>query len=75
MCGGKCVCGAAPDTGPPPADKTVVASRVRAEVIWQIAPWCARSQDPEDTIEDTSVVYSKNPRGLFGSMGLMATPS
>ena len=35
---GKCVDDAAPDTSPSPADGTVVAGRVRAKMIRQIAP-------------------------------------
>jgi hypothetical protein len=36
---GKCVYDAAPDTSPPPADETVIASGIRAERLRQIAPW------------------------------------
>jgi len=35
---GKCVDDATSDTSPSPADETVVAGRVRAKVIRQIAP-------------------------------------
>ncbi len=70
---GKCVYNAAPDTSPPPADETVIASGIRAERLRQIAPRRARSQDPENTVEDTTVVYP--PRGLLGSIGLMAVHS
>src|SRR5215510_3877244 len=58
---GKCVYDAAPDTSPPPADETVIAGRVRAKMIRQIAPRCPGSQDPEDAVAET-------PRGLFGSI-------
>src|SRR3954447_4017922 len=72
---GKCVYNAAPDTSPPPADETVIAGRVRTKMIRQIAPRCPGSQDPEDAVEDTSIVYRGTPRGLFGSIGLMANHS
>ena len=42
-------------------------------MIRQITPRCPGSQDPEDAVEDTSVVYRATPRGLFGSIGLMAS--
>src|SRR5689334_8111748 len=48
---------ATPDASPPPANETVVAGGVGTEVIWQVTPWCAGSQHPEDTIEDTPVVH------------------
>src|SRR6516225_5972868 len=64
---GKCVYDVAPDTSPPPADETVIAGRVRAKMIRQIAPRCPGSQDPEDAVEDTSVVYPRNTtRHLLG---------
>jgi hypothetical protein len=72
---GKCVYDAAPDTSPPPAHETVIAGRVRAKMIRQMAPRCPGSHDPEDAVKDTSVVYSRNARGLFGSIGLMASHS
>ena len=48
---GKCVDDAAPNTSPSPADETVVAGRVRAKMIRQIAPRCPGSQDQEDAVE------------------------
>jgi hypothetical protein len=64
MGSGKCVYDAAPDTSPPPADEPVVASGVWAKRHRQITPRCSRSQDPEDTIEDTSVVHPRNATWL-----------
>ena len=64
MGSGKCVYDAAPDTSPPPADEPVVASGVWAKRHWQITPRCSRSQDPEDAIEDTSVVHPRNATWL-----------
>jgi hypothetical protein len=61
---GKRVYDAAPDASPPPADETVIAGRVRAKMIRQIAPRCPGSQDPEDAVEDTPVVYSRNATRL-----------
>src|SRR5215472_256980 len=55
---------AAPDTSPPPADEPVVASGVWAKRHRQITPRCSRSQDPEDAIEDTSVVHPRNATWL-----------
>lgn len=72
---GKFVYDAAPDTSPPPADETVLAGRVRAKVIRQIAPRCPRSQDPENAMRTRGSFTQGTPRGLFGSMGLMAIHS
>src|SRR5215204_3423545 len=71
---GKCVDDAAPDTGSPPADETVIAGRVRAKMIRQIAPRCPRSQDPEDAVEDTSVVYPRNATRLIRQHRLDGSP-
>ena len=49
-----------------PANEAVVASGVRTEVVWQIAPRCSRSQDPEDTIEDTTVVHPRHAAWFVG---------
>lgn len=57
---GKCFYDAALDTSPPPADKAVVASGVWANRRGQIRPVC---RSPEE------------PRGLFGSIGLMMVHS
>ena len=54
---GKCVYDAAPDTSPPPPDEAVVACGVRTKRLGQITPGCSGAQDPENAIEDTSVVH------------------
>ena len=64
MGSGKCVYDAAPDTSPPPADEPVVARGVWAKRRRQITPGCSGSQDPEDAIEDTSVVHPRNATRL-----------
>lgn len=74
MGSGKCVNDAAPDAGPSPADETVIASRVRAKMIRQIAPRCPGSQDPEDAVEDTSVVHPRNATRLIGQHWLDGSP-
>ena len=71
---GKCVDDAAPDTSPSPADETVVAGRVRAKMIRQIAPRCPGSQDLEDAVEHTSVVYPRNATRLIRQHGLDSNP-
>src|SRR3954453_10567994 len=47
-----------PDARSSPANKTIVAGRVRTGVIRQISPWRPRSQDPEDATEDATVIHS-----------------
>src|SRR5262249_11068236 len=38
----------------------IVISGVRAEVVRQVAPWRPRSQNPEDAIEDTTVIHASH---------------
>src|SRR5262249_7808998 len=71
---GKCVYEAAPDTSPPPADEPVVASGVWAKRRRQITPRCSGSQDPEDAVEDTSVVYPRNATRFVGQHRLDGNP-
>ena len=52
------------DASRPPADKAVVAGLVWPKALWQIAPWCAGAQYPENAIEDTSVVDPQHASGL-----------
>src|SRR5580704_8725615 len=54
----------APDTSPPPTDEAVVARSVRTKHLGKITPRCSGAQDPEDTIEDTTVVYPRNATRL-----------
>src|SRR5262249_60635411 len=46
-----------PHARPSPANKPIVAGRVRTEDVRQVAPWRPRSQYPEDAIEDTTVIH------------------
>ena len=75
MVTGECVYDTAPDTSPPPPNEAVVAGGVRTKRLGQITPGCSGSQDLEYSIEDAAVVNLVTPRGLFGSMGLMAVHS
>src|SRR5262249_50554954 len=71
---GKCVYDAAPDTSPPPADETVIAGRVRTEVVRQVTPWRPRPQDPEYAIEDAAVIHSWHAARLIGQHRLDGNP-
>jgi hypothetical protein len=64
MGGGKRVYDAALDTSPPPPNDAVVASGERTKRLRQITPGGAGSQDPENAIEDTTVVYPRNAAWL-----------
>src|SRR5262249_13571224 len=64
----------APDARPPPADEAIVAGGVRTEVVWQIAPRCPRSQDPEDAIEDTTVIHPRHATRLVRQHRLDGSP-
>src|ERR1700722_17393681 len=59
---------------PPPAHETAIAGRVRAKMIRQIAPRRPGSQDPEDAVEDTSVVHPRNATRLVRQHGLDGSP-
>ena len=75
MGAGQCAHKLGPHARPSPANEAIVAGGVRAEVVRQIAPWRARSQDPEDAIEDATVIHSWHAARLIGSIGLMADHS
>lgn len=47
-------------SSPPPTNEAVVAGGVRTKHIGQITPRCSRAQDPEDAIEDMTVVHPRN---------------
>src|SRR5262245_46220481 len=70
MSAGQCAHDPGPDARSSPANEAIVTSGVVTEVVRQVAPWRPRSQDPEDAIEDTTVIHPCTPRGLFGSIGL-----
>jgi hypothetical protein len=71
---GQCVHDPAPDAGPPPSDKAVVAGGVRTEVIGQVAPWPDRNTQKVSLRTRRSFTRG-TPRGLFGSIGLMSVHS
>src|ERR1700733_5142374 len=72
--GGELVYDAAPDTGSPPPNEAVVASGVRTKRLGQITPRSPGSQDPENPIEDTSVVHPGNATRLVGQHRLDGSP-
>jgi len=65
----------APHAGPPPANEAVVASGVGTEHIRQIAPRCSRAQDQKMPLRTRRSFTLGTPRGLLGSIGLMADHS
>jgi hypothetical protein len=75
MSSSQCVHDPAPHASPPPANEAIVASGIGAELLRQIAPRCAKSQDPKIAIQDTAVVHPWGIARLFGSIGLMAAHS
>jgi hypothetical protein len=62
------------DARPPPANDAIVAGGVGAEAAGQIAPRCSRSQDPEDAIEDTTVVHAAQATRLVEQHRLDGSP-
>src|ERR1700733_3638156 len=69
MSSGKRVHDAAPDTRPPPADEPVVATGAWAKHLAKVL-----LQDPEDVVEDTTVINPRNPTRLFRQHGLDGGP-
>ena len=65
----------APDARPPPPNEAIVAGGVRTKNVRQVPPRRLGPQYPKDAIEDAAVVHRGTPRGLFGSIGLMAAHS
>jgi hypothetical protein len=54
----ECAHNLGPNASSSPVSETIVAGRVRAEVVRQVAPWRPRSQDAEDSVEDTTIIHS-----------------
>ena len=74
MSAGECAHDLGPHARPSPANEAIVAGRVRTEVVRQIAPWRPRSQDPEDAIEDTTVIHSWHAARLIRQHRLDGSP-
>jgi hypothetical protein len=74
MSAGECAHDLGPDARSPPANETIVTSGLRAEVVRQVAPWRARSQDPEDAIEDTTVIHAWHAARLVRQHRLDGSP-
>src|SRR5438445_8885286 len=74
MGAGQCAHDLGPDASSSPANKAIVASGVRTEVVWQVAPRCPRSQDPEDAVEDTTVIYPWHTARLVRQQRLDGSP-
>jgi hypothetical protein len=74
MGSGKCVYDTALDTSPPPTDEAVVACGVRTKHLGKITPRRSGAQDPEDAIENTTVVHPRNATRLVGQHGLDGNP-
>src|SRR2546426_7188947 len=58
MCSGQSVHDPAPHASPTAANEAIVVSGIGAELVRQVAPRCARSQDPKDAIQDAAVVHT-----------------
>ena len=58
MCGCQRVHDACPDACPPPTNEPIVAGGTRAIDVWKIAPGRARSQYPEDAIENAPIIHT-----------------
>src|SRR5262249_7543117 len=63
-----------PDARSSPANEAIVASGVWAELLRQVAPWRCRSQDPEDAVEDGTVVHPWHAARLVGQHRLDGSP-
>src|ERR1700747_898585 len=65
---------AAPYANPPPSNKAIVAGGVRTKVDWQVPPRRARSQDPEDAVENTPIIHSRHAARLIRQHRLNGRP-
>jgi hypothetical protein len=74
MGSGERVDDALPNASPPLTNEAVVAGGVRTKHLGQITPRCSRAQDPEDAIEDTTVVNPRNATRLVRQHGLDGNP-
>jgi hypothetical protein len=74
MGGRQCVHGLGPHSGSSPTDEAIVAGSIRAEVARQVAPWRSRSQDPEDSVENSSVIHPWHAARLVGQRRLDSGP-
>ena len=63
-----------PYARPTPPNEAIVAGRVRTKVAREITPWRARSQDPEDAIEDAAVIHSWHAARFIGQHRLDGNP-
>jgi hypothetical protein len=72
----ECAHNLGPNASSSPVSETIVAGRVRAEVVRQVAPWRPRSQETQKMPLRTRGSFTRGtPRGLLGSIGLMAVHS
>jgi hypothetical protein len=67
MGNGQCAHELGPHARPPPTNEPIVAGRVRTEAFRQVAPRCPGSQDPEDVIEDTTVIHPVARRATYSA--------
>ena len=74
MSASQCIHEPTPDARSTPANKAVVACGVRTECIGQVAPRCPRAQDPEDAIENTTVIHPRNATRLVRQHRLDGCP-
>lgn len=72
MGSGKCVY---PDISLPPTDEAVVAVGKRTKRVGQITPRCSERKTQKMPLRTRRSFTRGTPRGLLGSMGLMAIHS
>ena len=64
-----------PDASPPPTNEAIITCGAETICLWQIAPWRTRKQNPKMPLSTRRSFTRRTPRGLFGSIGLMAVHS
>src|SRR4029077_6272637 len=57
-----------------PSREAIVAGRARSKALGQVAPWCARTQPPEDAVQPPPVVHSRHTSRLAGRERLDHAP-
>ena len=63
-----------PHPGLSPSREAIVAGGARTISLRQVAPWCARSQHPEDAVQYTTVINPRHASRLVRQERLDRTP-
>ena len=63
-----------PDASFAPPYEAVVAGGAWAIALWEVAPWRAGTQHPEDAVQHAAIVHARNTSRLVGEKRLDHAP-